>query len=97
MAVLKVLGRISGPLGGTQTVSHSSTCKFSSVIHRNACRVVFAQHGYFTVAVNPTGSTTFGQGIYSIDVLRAQLTGHLSQSLQTLFKRTGEASRSLTC
>lgn len=24
---------------------------------------VFAQQGYFTVAINPTGSTTFGQGM----------------------------------
>ena len=27
--------------------------------------VVFAQQGYFVVAINPTGSTGFGQGIYS--------------------------------
>ena len=26
--------------------------------------VVFAQQGYFVVAINPTGSTSFGQGIY---------------------------------
>jgi dipeptidyl aminopeptidase/acylaminoacyl peptidase len=24
---------------------------------------VFAQQGYFVVAINPTGSTTFGQGM----------------------------------
>jgi dipeptidyl aminopeptidase/acylaminoacyl peptidase len=27
---------------------------------------VFAQQGYFVVAINPSGSTTFGQGIYSL-------------------------------
>ena len=29
-------------------------------------RSVFAQQGYFTVLINPTGSTTFGQGNQAI-------------------------------
>jgi len=31
--------------------------------------VVFAQQGYFVVAINPTGSTTFGQGTYCLKSL----------------------------
>ena len=30
--------------------------------------VVFAQQGYFVIAINPSGSTTFGQGNYHLGV-----------------------------
>ena len=39
--------------------------------------LVFAQQGYFVVAINPSGSTTFGQGMYihrSPQLLRADST-----------------------
>ena len=35
--------------------------------------VVFAQQGYFVVAINPSGSTTFGQGTYHPGSFRSWL------------------------
>jgi len=35
---------------------------------------VFTQQGYFVVAINPTGSTTFGQGTYRLGFPRSWLT-----------------------
>ena len=57
----RVLGRISGRLVGTRMVSSlASIVGFHSLID-GLTRTVFAQQGYFTVFINPTGSTTFGQ------------------------------------
>jgi len=32
-------------------------------LHYSPVNQVFAQQGYFVIAINPTGSTTFGQGM----------------------------------
>ena len=38
--------------------------------------VVFAQQGYFVIAINPSGSTSFGQGTYPLRLCsRSRLTG----------------------
>lgn len=54
-----MLGKISGQPDGTRMVGHVD---INYIIWFNALPLVFAQQGYFVVAINPTGSTTFGQG-----------------------------------
>ena len=60
---------------------------------------VFAQQGYFVIAINPTGSTTFGQGIQShcCIFVSCSLMFAISQSLPMQFLKIGVESLSLTC
>jgi dipeptidyl aminopeptidase/acylaminoacyl peptidase len=42
--------------------------------------LVFAQQGYFAVFINPTGSTTFGQGTsLTVDFVRSSSLNRLSE------------------
>ncbi len=57
--VLKALGKMNGLHDGIQMVCTYWVLQPS---RRTDCFSVFAQQGYFSVLINPTGSTTFGQG-----------------------------------
>jgi dipeptidyl aminopeptidase/acylaminoacyl peptidase len=56
--------------------------------------IVFAQQGYFVVAINPSGSTTFGQGIYLSDLLLSRMCLILLgfQTSRMPLRRIGEGS-----
>jgi len=58
--VLKALTRTIGLLVGIPKV-HSLSC-VKWCLSAEAPPPVFAHQGYFAVFINPTGSTTFGQG-----------------------------------
>lgn len=53
-------GMIPGPLDGIRMVCLSPRIITVCIINYS---LVFAQQGYFVVMVNPTGSTSFGQGM----------------------------------
>ena len=53
---------IRGPPGGITTVRNSPS---SLQLQSKNGFVVFTQQGYFVIAINPTGSLTFGQGGYT--------------------------------
>ncbi len=58
--------------------------------------IVFAQQGYFVVMINPTGSTTFGQGTpYSCRLTMTVWLINLQNSLTPL-PRIGVGNRSST-
>ena len=52
-----------GQHAGTQMVYISGRFTFNYIHFADESSVlVFAQQGYFIILINPTGSTTFGQG-----------------------------------
>ena len=86
--VRKELGKTSGATAGILMVRvYQDVTRM--VLTRST--VVFAQQGYFILAINPTGSTTYGQGIVII-----QSRGHdfisFAQNLRTQLREIGEAS-----
>lgn len=56
---------MNGQHAGTQMVYISGrfTVNLGSIVLTSNFLLVFTQQGYFAILINPTGSTTFGQGL----------------------------------
>lgn len=92
--VLRAHGKISGRQGGTRIVGPDF---YSKLLYTHLYLAVFAQQGYVTIAMNPTGSTTFGQGGSKKLILARESTQPPIQISRMPFRRTGEADPSKTC